>query len=241
MKRLGLCILIAAARGTAEPAALREQVERLRPEAVAEAVSACAEASPARYSAEDRACLATLSGRRDALLHAFSESAARAWLADVKRLLLAEAAFDVERVAVVRRTHGNLGQPSNWSAVRELSLNGLTNQIAVLTGLRGEAAVRPLWQPQGEVFTGELCLHWDAGKCLFTERQPGKPSRVKELDLASGSVRELPLIPDGDVDNYAGCYLPDESLLFLSTAPFIGVPCGRSSWTAWWMLRGRSF
>lgn len=226
-------VLAGAGCAAAGPATLREQVERLRPEAVAEAVSAFAETSPSRVTAEDRACLASLAGRRDACLKEFSDAAARAWLADVKRLLLTDAAFDVQRVVVVRRTQGNLGQPTNWSAARELDLNGLTNQLALLTGLRGEVSVTPLYQPQGQTFAGELCLHWDAKKCMFTEREPGKPSRVKELTVADGTVRELPLIPDGDVDNYAGCYLPDGSLIFLSTAPFIGVPCVRgSSWIA---------
>ncbi len=217
----------------AGPATLREQVERLRPEAVAEAVSAFSETSSALYTAEDRTCLASLAGRREALLKGFSEAAAQAWLADVKRLLLADAVFDVERVIVIRRTHGNLGQPANWSAVRELNLKGLTNEIALLTGLRGEVSLKPLYQPQGQTFAGEMCLHWDAGKLMFTERVSGRPSRVKELFLAEGAVRELTLIPDDDVDNYAGCYLPDESMIFLSTASFLGVPCVRGgSWIA---------
>jgi formylglycine-generating enzyme required for sulfatase activity len=209
---------------------LREQVERLAPEAVAEAAGGAGADG--------------LAGRRAALLETWDEAAARAWLAGARRLLLAPEAFGVARVAVVRRGHGNIGQPDNWSAARELNLKGLTNEIAVLAGPRGEAAGRTLYTPEGETFAGEMCLHWDAGRLMFTERGRGRPSRVKELALADGSARELPLIPDGDVDNYAGCYLPDDSLLFLSTAPFIGVPCVRgSSWIAhlyrWWPETGK--
>jgi len=213
--------------------ALREQVERLRPEAVAAAVEALASGDPGRCTSPMRACLATLGPRREALLSAFSDEAARTWLADVKSLLLAEPAFGVARVAVVRRTHNNLGLPANWAGVREVSLKGLTNEIAVVTGLRDGVAVEPLYRPEGQTFAGEMCLHWDAAKLLLTERGAGKASRVKELSLADGAVREVPLIPDQDVDNYAGCYLPDDSLLFLSTASFLGVPCVRgSSWIA---------
>jgi formylglycine-generating enzyme required for sulfatase activity len=242
MKRV-LGVLMVAVSVAAEPAALREQVERLDPAAVAEAVMAHADAAPA-VAAEERACLAALAGRREALLKTFDDAAARAWLADVRRLLLAPAAFGVPRVAVVRRTPGKLGLPENWAAVRELDLKGLTNEIAVLAGLRGEVSVQPLYRPEGETFAGEMCLHWDASRLMFTERGQGRPSRVKEVSLADGDVRELPLIPDGDVDNYAGCYLPDDSLLFLSTAPFIGVPCVRgSSWIAhlyrWWPETGK--
>jgi formylglycine-generating enzyme required for sulfatase activity len=247
------CALTAAGCAAAAPAALREQVEWLRPEAVAEAVAASAADRLEGVSAAGTPPpVAALAERREALLKAFDDAAARAWLADVKRLLLTPAAFDVSRVAVIRRTHGNLGQPANWAAVRELDLKGLTNEIAVLTGLRDEVAVQPLYRPKGETFVGEMCLHWDAGRLIFTERAPGRPSRVKELALPrpevaghpAGDVRELPLIPDGDVDNYAGCYLPNDSLLFLSTASFIGVPCVRgSSWIAhlyrWWPDTGK--
>ena len=228
-----LASLLALASWAASAATLREQVELLRPEALCEAVAAFAEESPSRYTAEDRAAAAALGARRAALLERFDEAAARAWLDEARRLLLAGERFDVARVAVVRRTHGNLGQPENWSAVRELKLKGLTNEIALLTGLRGGVEVRPLYQPPGQTFAGEVALHWDAGRFMFTERAAGQPSRVKEFALADGGVRELALIPDGDVDNYAGCYLPDDSLLFLSTGSFIGVPCVRGgSWIA---------
>ncbi|MDR2850415.1 MAG: hypothetical protein LBW77_07775, partial [Verrucomicrobiota bacterium] len=239
-----LVAIMLAACAAAEPAALREQVERLRPEAVAEAVAARGEAAPAAVTAEDRACLAALAGRREALLDRFDDAAARAWLADVKRLLLGPSRAGLDRLAVVRRTHGNLAQPANSVAVRELNLNGLTNEIAVLTGLPGEVHVQPLYRPAGNTFAGDLNLHWDAGRLMFTERGQGQPSRVKELNLADGTARELPLIPDEDVDNYAGCYLPDDSVIFLSTASFVGVPCVRgSSWVAhqyrWWPATGK--
>ncbi|MDD2460682.1 MAG: SUMF1/EgtB/PvdO family nonheme iron enzyme [Kiritimatiellae bacterium] len=223
----------------AGPATLREQVERLVPEQVAAAVRA--QTGAPQGDAPDWA--GTLAARRAALLERFDEAAARAWLGEVRQRLLAPEAFGVAHVAVVRRTHGNLAQPANWAAVRELNLKGLTNEIAVLTGLRGEPSVRPLYQPPPETFAGEMGLHWDARRLIFTERAPGRPSRVKELTLADGRAVELPLIPDPDVDNYAGCYLPDDSLIFLSTATFIGVPCVRgSSWIAhlyrWWPASG---
>jgi len=49
------------------------------------------------------------------------------------------------------------------------------------------------------------------------------------MSAVGGSPRQLPLIPDADVDNYTSCYLPDDSIIFTSTAPFIGVPCVRGT------------
>jgi hypothetical protein len=42
------------------------------------------------------------------------------------------------------------------------------------------------------------------------------------MSAAGGSPRQLPLIPDADVDNYTSCYLPDDSIIFTSTAMAYG-------------------
>ena len=237
-----LSIVMAGVAVAGQAASLREQVERLIPEQVVAAVRAQADGARDGDAAIEVWGVG-LAARRAALLEQFDEATACAWLSEARHRLLAPELFNVARIAVIRRTHGNLAQPANWAAVRELNLKGLTNEIAVLTGLRGEPSVRPLYQPPPETFAGEMGLHWDARRLLFTEREPGRPSRVKELTLADGRAVELPLIPDPDVDNYAGCYLPDDSLIFLSTATFIGVPCVRgSSWIAhlyrWWPASG---
>jgi hypothetical protein len=40
----------------------------------------------------------------------------------------------------------------------------------------------------------------------------------------------VPTIEDPDIHNYDACYLPDDRIVFTSTAPIVGVPClgGRS-------------
>jgi formylglycine-generating enzyme required for sulfatase activity len=64
--------------------------------------------------------------------------------------------------------------------------------------------------------------------------------RVAELDLNSGRLTPLALIDEPDVHNYDACYLPDERIVFTSTAPFIGVPCvGGASKVANLYLRER--
>jgi len=69
--------------------------------------------------------------------------------------------------------------------------------------------------------------------------------RVYELDVEDPEhIAELPFVPDDDVDNYAGCWLADDSIIFLSNATFIGVPCVvGSSYVAalyrWYPANGR--
>jgi len=97
---------------------------------------------------------------------------------------------------------------------------------------------------------GDVDLHWDADRLLFSMPGQNKRWQVYELEFGvrpSGrtegdglkpalqtdglkpalqtKVRELPLIIQPDVDNYDACYLPDGRILFTSTACFTGVPC----------------
>lgn len=147
-----------------------------------------------------------------------------------KEALLANPLLSFDRILAVRRSERRLGLPRNWESNSSLPTTGYDNQIVTLTYRDRPVRVETLWQPQDGRYAGQMDLHWDASRILFS--MPGSNGRfqVHELDLASAEVRELPLIPDDDVDNYDACYLPDGGIAFTSTAPFIGVPCvaGRS-------------
>lgn len=147
------------------------------------------------------------------------EQAARA-----RAALLANPLLRFDRLLFVRRGVGQLGLPQNWESNSSLPLSGFDNEICAMP-LSGDVAPQVLYRPERDVFVGDLALHWDAGRLLFS--MPGANGRwqLHELDLSNGQARELPLITEPDVDNYEGCYLPDDNLIFASTAPFVGVPC----------------
>ena len=95
-----------------------------------------------------------------------------------------------------------------------------------------DAPLATVYQPQPGRFVGDVDLHFNADRLLFS--MPGANGRwqVHELPLggrdsaaAAAEPRELTLIREPDVDNYDACYLPDGRILFTSTAPYIGVPC----------------
>jgi hypothetical protein len=77
-------------------------------------------------------------------------------------------------------------------------------------------------------YLGELALHWDAKRLMFSSQNEQGKMRVYEVNLdAPDNFVEMQQIPDDDVDNLAGCWLADDATLFLSTATMIGVPCVR--------------
>ena len=236
MKRIvvfwALTAALSGARAADRDAQIR-QLELLQPEAVSLALEDMAARWPQRCGAQDRSWCGALGARRAALLprlkagDAAAGAEASALLGQVRSALLANPLLDMDRLLVVRRGANNLALPQNWQQQRDVNRKGLTNEIAVLAGLRGEPAFETLYRAEPGTFVGDLQLHWDARRLMFTGENAQRLHRVYELDTAAPGrgARELPLIPDSDVDNYAGCWLSDDSVLFLSNASFIGVPC----------------
>ena len=137
-----------------------------------------------------------------------------------------------DRLLVIERGAGNLGLPVNWDSNTGLGTSGFENRLCILSPVRPEGALATLYQPSGGRFVGDVDLHFDADRLLFS--MPGSNGRwqVHELKLGGPKEappepgpRELPLIGERDVDNYDACYLPDGRVVFTSTAPYVGVPC----------------
>jgi formylglycine-generating enzyme required for sulfatase activity len=212
--------------------ALQRQLALVQPEAVRFALEDMATRWPQVCGKTDRTWCATLGQQRDALVKRIREddtsavAEAEALLRQVRSALLANPLLDGDRLLFVRRTTNNLGLPQNWQQLRDLNHRGLTNEIAVLSALRGEPMTRMLHQSAPGIYAGDLQLHWDARRLMFTGQNAKGVHRVYTLDIDSpAQITELPLIPDDDVDNYTGCWLADDSVLFISNASFIGVPC----------------
>lgn len=181
--------------------------------------------------------LATLTVDRASLLKRLDAGDASAvaegdaMITRVRTALLALPLLDTDRLAAIRRKDNNLALPANWENLHEIDRRGLTNQIVTVSGLRTAVPrIETLWQPPvAHAYAGDLQLHWDARRLMFTSNNAKGNYRVFELDLSRPDVaaREIIQIPDDDVDNYAGCWLADDAVLFLSTATMIGVPCVR--------------
>jgi len=151
-----------------------------------------------------------------------------------RQALLGNPLLDFDRMLVVRRKcQGEQGFPANWQGNERLKRTGYTNDIAMLSMGDPKSKLRTIYQPKGARFVGDLDLHYDARKLLFSMPGANGCWQVHELTINPAAMkragesdrRELPLIPDDDVDNYDACYLPGGDVLFTSTATFTGVPC----------------
>ncbi|HUT89100.1 MAG TPA: SUMF1/EgtB/PvdO family nonheme iron enzyme [Thermoguttaceae bacterium] len=139
--------------------------------------------------------------------------------------LLANPLLDFDRLLLVERGEGKLGLPANWQSNSSLPAAGYDNRLAVLSPVRPDGELTTLYRPDGGRFLGDVELHYDADRMLFSMPGSNGRWRVFEMSIDGSDLRELPLINEPDVDNYDACYLPDGRIVFASTAAYVGVPC----------------
>ncbi len=145
----------------------------------------------------------------------------------VRSLGLLNPLLDFDRLLVVKRRAGSpgLGLPANWQGNCSLPRKGFDDEVAILSGLSDEVQIATLHKPDGGQFVGDVDLHWDGKRLLYSSLGSHKRWQIFELDIPSGDVRQVTPGDQPDVDSYDACYLPNDDIIFGSTATFTGVPC----------------
>jgi formylglycine-generating enzyme required for sulfatase activity len=146
-------------------------------------------------------------------------------LAFQREALFANPLLDFDSLLLVKRGEGNLGLPQNWQGNCALAKTGYDNEIAVLSPVRPGGALTTLFRPEQGEFAGDVDLHFDADRMLFS--MPGSHGRWQIWEIGSDGVGLRQVTPgeEPDVDNYDACYLPDGRIAFASTRCFQGIPC----------------
>ena len=117
----------------------------------------------------------------------------------------------------------DIAMPSNHECNTSLKRDGYDNEIAVLSPVRPDGRLTTLHRPRHDGYVGEIDLHWDAARLLFTQSD-AENWKVWELGVDGRGLRQVSQAPT-DVDCFDACYLPDGRIVFGSTAPFQAVPC----------------
>lgn len=142
-----------------------------------------------------------------------------------REALLANPLLDFDTLLLVKRGAGNLGLPQNWQGNCALGAKGYDNEIAQLAYKNPQAVPKTFFRPKDGEFVGDVDLHFDADKMLFS--MPGSNGRWQIFEIAAdgAGLRQVTPGTEPDVDNYDACYLPDGRIVFGSTRCFQGVPC----------------
>ncbi len=173
---------------------------------------------PAKYLKRIKEIETALDGGGTDKIRAMAEE-----LVDFRReALLANPLLDFDKLLVIKR-RGDLGLPQNW--VGNCTKRGpFNNEIAVLSPVRPDGKLTTLYRPKTSAFVGDVDLHWDAKKMLFSSQLANRRYEVFEIGTDGKGLRQVSKTIEG-VDNYDACYLPSEKIIFDSTAVFQGVPC----------------
>jgi formylglycine-generating enzyme required for sulfatase activity len=155
--------------------------------------------------------------------------------AEVKALrqeaLLANPLLDFDRLLLVRRGENQLGLPQNWQGNCSLPPTGYRNEIAVLSPVGPSGKLTPLFTPEGGRFVGDVDLHPNADRMLFSmpdfDASYKRRWAIWELRADGTGLRRVSPADEPEVgyDWYDPCYLPDGRIIFGGTACFQGVPC----------------
>lgn len=117
-----------------------------------------------------------------------------------------------------------LAIPVNHTSLASVAPSGWDNEIAVLSPVRPDGNLSTLYRPRGDVYVGEIELHWNADRLLFTS-SPGGRYRVFEMRSGGGGIRQVTPDDQTDVDNFDAAYLPNGKIIFAGNASYQAVPC----------------
>ncbi len=90
------------------------------------------------------------------------------------------------------RGAGKLGLPTNYQSNSSLEKTGYDNEIAIVDWRSGTRST--LYRPDEGRFVGDVDLHFDAERLLFSMPGAGGRWQVFEIDADGSGLRELPLI-----------------------------------------------
>ena len=145
--------------------------------------------------------------------------------------LLANPLLDFDELLVVRRSEKSpgLGLVNNWVSNCGLPRSGFDDEISILSPVRPDGELTTLHRPENPVFVGDVDLHFDADRILFSSIGTNDCWQVFEVRTDGTGLRQVTPGDQTDVDSYDACYLPDGRIVFSSNAYMVAVPCVNGS------------
>ncbi|MFV1994332.1 MAG: SUMF1/EgtB/PvdO family nonheme iron enzyme [Verrucomicrobiales bacterium] len=140
-----------------------------------------------------------------------------------REALLANPLLVGNRLLLLKRKRGQHGLPVNHMGNSGIDQTGYDNEIAMLAPLAPRGELRTVFRPPGSEFVGELDLHSEGDRLLFTKADGGG-WRIFEVGLDGENLRQVNREEPG-VDSFDACYLPDGRIVYASTASYTAVPC----------------
>jgi hypothetical protein len=104
-----------------------------------------------------------------------------------QQALLANPLLDFSKLLLVRRNASHFGLPQNWQGNCAIASTGYDNDLAVLSPVGSAGKLTPLFAPEGKRFVGDVDLHFDADRMLFS-----MPDDAGRKVVCGGSFHDRP-------------------------------------------------
>ena len=119
-------------------------------------------------------------------------------------------------------------QQSSWQLQTMTNTDGWDNEISILSSVIPEGKLTTFYSPPEGRLISEMDLDFDADKLMFSMPDGRRLWQVFEIQTDGTKLRQISPDDQPDVHNFDSCYLPDGRIVFISSAPFQGVPCNAS-------------
>ena len=141
-----------------------------------------------------------------------------------REVLLAHPILSDFDQILLRKTN-NPALQSNWISDASRGKGQYDDSLVFLDMNDLDAPMKEVVKGPRGSYIGNISLHWDADRCLVTALSENNTWQVYELTFDDGKLRQVTPDMGGDVDNVEGCYVPDGSTIFVSSASMMGIPC----------------
>ena len=121
-----------------------------------------------------------------------------------------------------------LPQQSSWQLQTMPNTDDWDNEICILSPVKPQGELTTLYRPPDKKLINEVDLHSDADRLMFSMPDKRMLWQVFEIRTDGTNLRQISPDDQPEVHNFDSCYLPNGSIVFISTAPFQGVPCNAS-------------
>lgn len=126
---------------------------------------------------------------------------------------------------ILLRKTNNPALQANWMSDTSRDKGQYNDSLVLLDMNDLEGEMEEVVKGRKGSYIGNIALHWDADRCLVTALSDNNTWQVYECTLEDGELRQVTPDMGGDVDNVEGCYVPDGSTIFVSSASMMGIPC----------------
>jgi formylglycine-generating enzyme required for sulfatase activity len=142
-----------------------------------------------------------------------------------REVLLSNPVLDFQQVLFVKRNGPGNGLPANWQSNSQIRQKTFDDSIAMFSLDDPEGPTTTVFQPPEGRMVSDVDLHFDADRLMFSMMDANSRWQVWEIRRDGTGLRQITPSDPADVDSYDSCYLPDDRIIFTSTACMIGVPC----------------